>query len=117
MRHLKKKDRKFGRKRGQRRHFFNGLLNNLILEEKIETTLARAKEIKPRAEKMITLAKKQNLASLRLLLSRLPEKSALKLYYEIAPKYKSRHGGYLKITKTSKVRKRDGAEAANVQFV
>lgn len=117
MRHLEKKGRKFGRKRGPRRHFIKGLLNNLILEGKIETTLARAKEIKPRAEKMITLAKKQDLSALRLLLSRLPKKAAMKLYYEIAPKYKNRRGGYLKIIKTSKVRKRDGAELAQIQFI
>lgn len=116
MRHSKR-GRKFGRKRGPRRHFIKGLLNNLIIEGKIETTLARAKEIKPKLEKMVTLAKKQDLFALRLLLRRLPEKSAMKLYYEIGPKYKNRRGGYLKIIKTSKVTKRDGVGVAEIQFV
>ncbi len=116
MRHLKK-GRKFGRKKGPRRHFIRGLLNNLILKGKIETTLARAKEIKPVLEKLITYGKKQNLTSLRYFLARLPEKSAFKLYHEIVPKYKERKGGYLRIIKTAKSRKRDGVGLAIIEFV
>jgi len=116
MRH-QKKGRKFGKKRGPRKHFLKGLLNNLILEDKIETTLPRAKEIKSDLEKLVTLAKRQTLHSLRLLLSRLPEKAAFKLYYETALKYKNRRGGYLRIIKTAKTRKRDGTELCRIEFV
>jgi len=116
MRHLAK-GRKFGRIRGRRKSFIQGLLNNLILEEKIQTTDSRAKEIKPKVEKLVTLAKKQNLASLRLLLSRLPNGSATKLYYEIAPKYKDRKGGYTRIIKLGIARKRDAAPQSIIEFV
>ncbi|HOB90243.1 MAG TPA: L17 family ribosomal protein, partial [Candidatus Colwellbacteria bacterium] len=58
--HHGKKGRKFGRKTGDRRQFIKGLLNNLIIRESIKTTEARAKEIKPLAEKLVTLAKKQD---------------------------------------------------------
>lgn len=115
MRH-QKKGRKFGRVRGRRKSFIAGLVNNLVMKERIKTTEARAKEIRPRVEKLISVAKKQNLASLRLLKSRLPEKSASKLYYEIAPRYESRKGGYLRILKTSTMRKRDAAPVVVIEF-
>lgn len=111
------KGRKFGREKGDRRVFIRTLENNLILEGGIKTTSARASEIRPRVEKLLTLAKKQNLASLRLLKSRLPEKSAFKLYHEIAPKYSDRKGGYLRIIKTAESRMRDGADLVEIKFV
>lgn len=116
MRHLSK-GRKFGRIQGRRRSFIQGLLNNLVAEERMKTTPARAKEIKPKIEKLVTLAKKQNLASLRLLISRIPKASATKLYYEIAPKYKDRNGGYTRIIKLGTSRKRDAAEQVVIEFV
>ncbi|OGY62771.1 MAG: 50S ribosomal protein L17 [Candidatus Harrisonbacteria bacterium RIFCSPHIGHO2_01_FULL_44_13] len=109
--------RKFHRKRGPRRSFLKGLANNLILKEKIETTEARAKEIRSLVEKSVTLAKKQNLAGLRLLLSRLPKDAAQKLYYDLAPRYKERKGGYLRIIKEARARKRDGAPLATIEFI
>jgi len=108
--HHGKKGRKFGRKTGDRRQFIKGLLNNLIIRESIKTTEARAKEIKP-------LAKKQDLASLRLLLKRLDKKAAMKIYHEIAPKYQERKGGYLRIVKLGTSRKRDGAPWVEIKFV
>jgi len=87
------------------------------MKERIQTTEARAKEIRPQVEKLVTLAKKQNLASLRLLLSRLPKGSATKLYYDVAPRYRDRTGGYLRILKTSIRRKRDSAKQAIIEFV
>lgn len=116
MRH-QKSGRKFHRKKGQRQALFKGLLNNLITKEKILTTEAKAKEIRPRLEKLISIAKKENLASLRILLSRLPKKSAQKLYYEIAPRYKNTRGGYLRIIKSIRSRKGDAAKMAIVEFV
>ena len=94
-----------------------GLIGNLILKEKIEITEAKAKEIKPLVEKMVTIAKKQNLAALKLLLSSIPKKSAEKLYYLIAPRYKERRGGYLRIIKGTNRRKNDGSKMAIIEFV
>lgn len=116
MRHLKK-GRKFHRKKGQRTALLKTLAGNLIIEEKITTTEAKAKEIKSRVEKLTTLAKKQKLADLRLLMSRLPKKSAQKLFYEIAPRYASRRGGYLRIVKRGVQRKKDGSKMAVIEFV
>jgi large subunit ribosomal protein L17 len=116
MRHGKK-GRKFGRKKGKRRAFLKGLAHNLILKERMETTEARAKEVRPFVEKLITLAKKQTLANLRLLLARLPRSSAEKLYFDIARRYEQRKGGYLRIVKQMKRRKRDGSSVALIEFV
>jgi len=109
--------RKFGRLRGRRISFLKTLANNLIMKEKMQTTDARAREMRIIVEKLVTLAKKQNLASLRLLLSRLPNASAMKLYYEIAPKYQNRAGGYLRVSKLAKRRKRDAAMQSVIEFV
>jgi len=116
MRH-QKKGRKFGRIRGRRKSFLAILIHNLIMENKIQTTEARAKEIRPMVEKLITIAKKGDLSALRLLMKRVPEDSAYKLYHEIAPRYKDRDGGYVRIVKTSELRKRDGAEQVIIEFV
>mgnify|MGYP001619548329 CR=1 FL=1 len=116
MRHLNK-GRKFHRKKGQRRAFLKGLAGNLILKEKITTTEMRGKELKSFVEKLVTLAKKQNLASLRLLISRLNKKSAQKLFYEIAPRYQNRRGGYLRVIKSGLRRQNDAARMAVVEFV
>ncbi len=109
--------RKFHKKRGPRKSFLKNLAHNLIMDERIETTLARAKEIRPLVEKLITRAKKQNIASLRILLSKLPKDSGNKLYYEIAPKYQGRQGGYLRIIKSAGTRKRDAALKTIIEFV
>ncbi len=116
MRHLKK-GRKFGRKRGQRKAFLKALANNLITHERILTTEARAKEIRSLVERLITHAKKQNLAALRLLMRKLPKNSAYKLYHEIAPRYLNRQGGYTRVIKVGKRRLKDGAKMAIIEFV
>ncbi|OGM90943.1 50S ribosomal protein L17 [Candidatus Wolfebacteria bacterium RIFCSPHIGHO2_01_FULL_48_22] len=112
-----KKGKKFHRTKGQREAFIQGLVSNLIQKEKIQTTDVRAKTLKTEAEKMITLAKKQNTASLRLLIARLPRKSAQKLYYEIAPRYAERKGGYIRVIKQGKRRIGDAAMTSMVEFV
>ncbi len=109
--------RKFHRTKGPRRSFIRILANNLIMKEKITTTEERAKSIRPIVEKMVTIGKKQQLANFRLLLSRLPKQSAEKVYHEIGPRYKERPGGYLRIIKQSRMRKRDGARMAVIEFV
>lgn len=92
-------------------------MHNLIMNQKIATTEARAKEIRPLVERLVSFAKKQNLAALRNLLMRLPKESANKLYYEIAPKYQEKKGGYLRILKSMHTRKRDGAQQVVIEFV
>ncbi len=117
MRHLKE-GKKFGRKKGQRKAFLKALVNNLINHEKIVTTETRAKAIRPIIERLITHAKKQSLASLRLIVKRLSNKrTAFKLYHEIAPRYFERNGGYVRVKKLSRRRLKDGSRLAVIEFV
>lgn len=116
MRHGKKGG-KFGLLTGKRRSFLRILSHNLVMKGKIQTTEARARVIRPRVEKLVTLAKKGDLASLRLLTQRMPKDSAYKLFHEIGPKYKTKRGGYLRIRKTAVTRKRDGVKQATIEFV
>ncbi|MGE4554538.1 MAG: 50S ribosomal protein L17 [Candidatus Paceibacterota bacterium] len=116
MKHLKK-GRKLHRKRDQRRALIKSLAHNLILKERIKTTLAKAKEAQKKVERLITVAKKQNLAAYRRLKKELPEDSLNKLYYEIAPRYLNRNGGYTRIIKTMIFRKGDGAEMVILELV
>src|SRR3989344_3695104 len=113
----RKKGRKLSLKRGERKSFVRILIHNLIMEKRIETTEARAKEIRPKVDKLVTIAKKNDLAALRLLTRRIPKDSAYKLYHEIAPQYKERKGGYTRVVKTTKARKRDAAKKAIIEFV
>lgn len=95
-----------------------GLMHNLILNGVLTTTRDRAKSVRVAIEKLVTVAKKQDVAHLRLLISRLPHKmSAEKLFYEIAPRYAQRTGGYTRIVKQGMYRKRDGASIARIEFV
>ncbi|MBI1960684.1 MAG: 50S ribosomal protein L17 [Candidatus Liptonbacteria bacterium] len=109
--------RTFHRKKGQRAAFLKGLVGNLVVRGSIVTTIARAKEIRPLAERAITTAKKQNVAALRILKARYPRTAAEKLYYEIAPRFKDRRGGYTRIVKQGAVRKRDGVPTARIEFL
>ncbi len=93
------------------------LAGNLIIWEKIKTTEGRAKKLRVFLEPLISIAKKQTLSSYRFLLARLPKTAANKLFYEIAPRYKNRPGGYLRIIKHSKRRLNDGARMATIEFV
>jgi len=119
-----KKGRKFGRKRDQRKAFLRILAANLILKERIKTTEARAKAIRPIVEKLITKGKKvlsgaageKNLAAVRILSAKLPEKAVKKMIDKIAPRYQERNGGYARIIKLSEVRK-DGAAMAIIELV
>lgn len=116
MRHLSKV-KKFHRKKDQRKALFRNLAHHLIMHERIKTTTEKAKYLKRIVEKLITIAKKQNLPALRRLLSKLPKKSAYKLFYEIAPKYLERNGGYTRIVKLPIRRKGDNAELSFIEFV
>jgi len=115
MRH-KKIGKKFGRKKGQKKAFQKSLLHNLIMKEKIITTDVRAKEVTRLLGPLMTLAKKQNLASYRELLKKLPRKSAEKLFKDLANRYPSKRSGFTRIIKLNR-RLRDAAPQALVAFV
>lgn len=110
--------RKFGREKNQRHAFVRGLVINLIRHGRIETTLARAKTVRPHVEKLVTLAKVDTVARRRLVASRLinQEAETAKLFAEYAPKYKDVAGGYTRILKLP-TRLSDGAEKAVIEFV
>jgi large subunit ribosomal protein L17 len=111
------KGRKFGRERDQRRALMKGLADSLVKYETIETTLHKAKELVPYAEKLITKAKKGNLHNRRQVISKLQTiESAHKLFDEIAPKLGARNSGHLRIERTA-VRRGDNAQLARVSFV
>jgi len=115
-------NRKFGRGKTQRRALLYSLVFNLIVREKIKTTLPKAKELRPIIEKLVTRAKNNsksdNLAVRRLIISELGGKSreVAKLFEVIAPKYKDVKGGYTRILKLG-ARKSDGAPMAIIEFV
>lgn len=84
----------------------------------METTEARAKAIRPTIERLVTIAKRQTLAARRLLYARVHSDAvAKKLYGEIGPRYKDRNGGYVRVVKLGKSRKRDGGPVARIEFV
>lgn len=117
MRHAKK-GRTFGRLRGGRISFVRNLCNDLIRAGKIETTEARAREIRPKVERLVSFSKNPTVANRRLVSSRVGNaKIVNKLFSEYGPKYAERKGGYLRITKLAESRKRDGTRMARIEFV
>lgn len=116
MRHHKA-NRKFGRKRGQRNALLKSLALSLVVHKKITTTEAKAKELRPFIEKLVTRAKIKTLASQRLLVARLGSvKGAKELVSNLATKYEKRAGGYTRVIKTSR-RLTDSAAMAVIEFV
>ncbi len=115
MNHLKK-GRKFGRVRSQRKALIRSLAKNFIEHEKIKTTEAKAKEIRPIVEKMVTKARTGRLSDRRLIIAEIGEDRTKKLFDDIAPKYKERNGGYTRIIKLGN-RKGDASPMAIIEFV
>ena len=112
-----KNNRKFGREIGVRTAMLKALARSLVLREKIKTTEAKAKEIRPIVEKLVTKGKDGSLASRRLIASRVGVGSPTKKIVEVlAPKYKTRAGGYTRIVKLGR-RLSDGAAMAQIEFV
>ena len=105
-------NRKLGKPSDQRRAMLRAMTTYLLENGQIKTTYARAKEVAPMAEKMITLAKKNNLAAYRQALSYLTKEDvAKKLFDQIGPKYADRNGGYTRVLKMGP-RRGDAAEMA-----
>lgn len=109
--------RKLGRATSHRIAMLRALVTFLLENGKIETTLSRAKEVRSMAEKMITLAKVDNLHNKRMAFAFITKKDVVrKLFTEIAPKYKDRNGGYTRITKLGP-RRGDAAEMAIIELI
>ena len=109
--------RKFGRERDQRKALLKGLATNMVEHGKIETTLPKAKELRRYVEKLITKAKKGDLANRRQVIASLNTRAvAYKLVDEIAPQLSHRTSGYTRIERT-KLRVGDGAQMATIGFV
>ena len=108
---------KFGRSKEHRDMMMRNMVTNLILAETIRTTLPKAKEARKDADRIVTVAKKGDLAARRLAASRLVEPKAVqKLFDKIAPAMKDRKGGYTRIVKLG-TRRGDAAEMCVLQWV
>lgn len=112
------KNRKFGRKANARRALMRGLAVSFIRDERIVTTEAKAKSLRPYVEKLITKARANDLAAQRLISSKLGQQPAIakKLLEDIAPRYADRNGGYTRITKLMP-RKSDASPMAVIELV
>jgi large subunit ribosomal protein L17 len=110
------KGRKFKRDHAQKKALMKSLAEAIILEGRIETTTAKAKELAPYIAKLITRAKKQDLLAAKIIHGMLSEEPAKKLLGEIAKKYETRNGGYTRIIKISS-RKHDAAPMAIIELV
>ena len=109
--------RKLQRTTAHRNALFRNMAAALIKHEQITTTLAKAKELRPYVEKLVTLAKKGGLSNRRLAHARLMDEAQLvKLFDTIAPRYEGRSGGYTRVIKAG-IRASDAAAMAVIEFV
>ncbi len=109
--------RKLGRTTAHRKAMMRGMVTLLLENGQVETTLCRAKEVRSIAEKMITLGKKNTLASRRAALAYITKEEVVtKVFVELAPMYANRNGGYTQIYKLGP-RRGDGAEMAIVKLI
>ena len=116
MRH-KMGGRKLQRKTGHRNAMFRNMAAALIKHEQIITTVAKAKELRPYVEKLVTLAKRGGLSNRRLAQARLLDETQLKKLFDVlAERYSNRDGGYTRIIKAG-VRASDAAQMAVIEFV
>jgi large subunit ribosomal protein L17 len=108
---------KLGRNTSHRRALLRNLVTSVIVEDRVETTVAKAKAVRPHVEKMITLGKKGDLHARRQALSFLRTDDAVKrLFDTVAPRYGDRQGGYLRIVRTG-FQQGDGAEKAFIELL
>jgi large subunit ribosomal protein L17 len=107
---------KLGRNTEHRRALLRNLVTSLIVEERIETTITKAKAMRPQVEKMITLGKRGDVAARRLAASYLMTRDAVEKLFEISSRYGDREGGYLRIIHSG-FRRGDGGEMAFVELL
>jgi large subunit ribosomal protein L17 len=110
------KGRKFSMEKGPRLAMFRTMSNSFFMYEKIQTTEAKAKELRTIVEPMITRAKTDTVANRRILAGKLTPKMITKIFKEIAPLYKDRQGGYTRIIKLGP-RNSDSAKMAIIELV
>lgn len=116
MRHGKKR-KILSRDASGRKALIRSLATSLVLYEKIKTTEAKAKYVRPYVEKLVTVGKKGDLHARRELLKKLYTESAIKKVLEVlSPRYKERKGGYLRIVKLA-IRRGDAAKVVKIEFV
>jgi large subunit ribosomal protein L17 len=112
-----KKGPRLGSGPAHQRQMLNGLAAQLFVNERINTTEAKAKAVRPLAEKMITFAKKGDVAARREVLKSIPDRDVVhKLFSDIGPRYAERPGGYTRILKLGQ-RQGDGAPMARIELV
>jgi large subunit ribosomal protein L17 len=108
---------KLGRNTSHRNALLRNLVTSVIVEDRVETTVAKAKAVRPHVEKMITLGKKGDVHARRQALSFLRTDDAVaRLFDTVAPRYGDRQGGYLRIVRTG-FQKGDGAEKAFIELL
>jgi large subunit ribosomal protein L17 len=108
---------KLGRNTSHRRALLRNLVTSVLTEDRVETTITKAKAVRPHVEKMITLGKKGDLHSRRQALSFLmTDKAVTRLFETVAPRYGDRQGGYLRIVRTG-FRQGDGGEKAFIELL
>src|SRR5947209_16132849 len=116
MRH-RKSNKKLGRNTSHRRALLRNLVTSIILEERIETTVPKAKAIRPHVEKMITLGKRGDVHACRLAASYLLQPEAVdRLFADVAPRFGDRNGGYTRIVRAG-FRRGDGGEKAFIEIL
>jgi len=115
MRH-RNKNKILDRKINQRKALIKSLVTSLIINERIKTTIARAKITAQQVDKLVTMSKNNTLSSRRYLLRYLTPIAAKKLISEIGPRFKDRNGGYTRILKLKR-RKGDSAQIVVIEFV
>lgn len=116
MRH-RKAGYKLGRNTSHRRAMLRNLVTSVILEDRVETTVTKAKAARPHVEKMITLGKRGDLSARRQALAYLMTREAVsRLFETVAPRYGDREGGYLRIVRSG-FQKGDGAEKAFIEML
>jgi large subunit ribosomal protein L17 len=108
--------KKFGRTKDQRAAFLKALTVALVDHGRIETTRTRAKTLSTHVDKLVTVAKKQNIPARKLLIKKTGPKTAKKLMEDIAGKMQDRKGGYTRVLNIGQ-RRSDGAEMAIIEFV
>ncbi len=117
MRH-KKTGRAFSRPSNQRTALMRSLARSLVLHERISTTEAKAKELRPFMEKLVTRSRTDSVANRRLIMSRVPDAEVVgKLFTVIGPRYKTRAGGYLRVVKRTARGVSDARKLAYIAFV
>jgi large subunit ribosomal protein L17 len=113
----RKKGRQLSRTRSHRKATLRNLATSLFRHERIETTTAKAKELRPYAERLITLARRGDVHARRLAAAKIQDRQVLgKLFDEIAPRYAERPGGYTRVLKLGN-RKGDAAEMSLIELV